>query len=124
MSLDSLEIYFRDSRSLLVVFLDRKQRRESTSRLSHLIGRMVGDPGSAGLMKSPFTGKLSAKVSSAFGSRMMAGSSDELAIAQRKWQSREISNVSSPTCNQVTYSQRPLAVHIPQYPQPNLGAYS
>ena len=103
-----LEVYFRDSRSLLVVFLDRKQRREITGRLSHILGHLGGDPGSAGLMKSPFTGKLSGRLSS----RILPGfGHDELSIAQRKWQSREISNV----CGHILLSISGillLAVHI------------
>ncbi len=96
MSPHSLEIYFRDSRSLLVVFSNRKQRREITGRLSQIIGKTSGDPGSAGLAKSPFVGRLSSKVASAFSAKMVSGfGSVELSIAQRKWQSREISNVSS-----------------------------
>lgn len=90
-----MEIYFRDSRSLLVVFSDRKQRREITGRLSQILGRTGGDPGSAGLAKSPFVGRLSSKVASAFSAKMVSGfGSAELSVAQRKWQSREISNVS------------------------------
>ncbi|RPD65419.1 beach-domain-containing protein [Lentinus tigrinus ALCF2SS1-7] len=114
----ALEIYFRDSRSLLVVFVDRKQRREITSRLSHIIGRIAGDPGSAGLLKSPFTGKLSAKVSSSFGARMLSGfSSDELSIAQRKWQSREISNFTYLSIlNQVSGRTPSDATQYPVFP--------
>ncbi|KAI0746713.1 beach-domain-containing protein [Daedaleopsis nitida] len=114
----ALEVYFRDSRSLLVVFVDRKQRREMTGRLSQIISRMGGDPGSAGLMKSPFTGKLSAKVSSAFGSRMASGfNSDELAIAQRKWQSREISNFTYLSIlNQVSGRTPSDATQYPVFP--------
>ena len=119
-----LEIYFRDSRSLLVVFVNRKQRREITSRLSHIIGRITGDPGSAGLLKSPFTGRLSAKVSSSFGARVLSGfSSDELSSAQRKWQSREISNVSTSSFVHERSANGTL-VHVSEHPQPSLWPYA
>ena len=88
--------------------MDRKQRREIANHLATIIGRAGGDPGSAGLMKSPFTGKLSGRLSS----RILPGfGHDELSIAQRKWQSREISNV----CGHILLSISGillLAVHI------------
>ena len=114
-----LEIYFRDSRSLLVVFLDRKQRREITSRLSHILGRLGGDPGSAGIMKSPFTRKLSGRLSA----RILPGfGQDELSVAQRKWQSREISNVRCFFFVPFFAQSDPITVHLHQHSQPNLRA--
>lgn len=78
-----------------MVFIDRKQRQAITGRLSHIIGRVGPDPSTPGAMKSPFVGRLSSKLSAAFSAKMLSGfSQDELSIAQRKWQSREISNVS------------------------------
>ncbi|TBU31477.1 beach-domain-containing protein [Dichomitus squalens] len=114
----ALEIYFRDSRSLLVVFVDRKQRREITGRLSHIISRTGGDPASAGIMKSPFVGRLSSKVTSAFSVKMMSGfGSDELSIAQRKWQSREISNFTYLSIlNQVSGRTPSDATQYPVFP--------
>ncbi len=90
-----------------------------------MIGRMTGDPGSAGLLKSPFTGKLSAKVSSSFGAKMLSGfSSDELSSAQRKWQSREISNVSLFGCWPHDVFADHLTVHISEHPEPSFWAHA
>ncbi|KAH9919489.1 beach-domain-containing protein [Epithele typhae] len=110
----ALELYFRDSRSLLVVFVDRKQRREMTGRLTSIIRSFGGDPGSAGLMKSPFTGKLSGR----FGGKYLNGfGSDELSIAQRKWQSREISNFTYLSIlNQVSGRTPSDATQYPVFP--------
>ncbi|KAI0079797.1 beach-domain-containing protein [Panus rudis PR-1116 ss-1] len=92
----ALEFYFRDSRSLLVVFLDKKQRQATNNRLSHIInGHGSSDsltPG--GALKSPLN-LLSAKVSAtakASARALMGFRLDELATAQRRWQAREISN--------------------------------
>lgn len=78
-----LEIYFKDSRSLLVVFLDKKKRTDFESRLMSVdqIGSGGGGSGnSPSLMKR--------------GSRLWTGSRvDQLSSATRKWQNREISNV-------------------------------
>nr|VWO93939.1 G protein beta subunit Gib2 [Ganoderma boninense] len=114
----ALEIYFRDSRSLLVVFSDRKQRREITGRLSHIIGRTGNDPGSAGLARSPFVGRLSSKVTSAFSAKMVSGfGSAELSVAQRKWQSREISNFTYLSIlNQVSGRTPSDATQYPVFP--------
>ncbi|KAL4252230.1 hypothetical protein ABKN59_005526 [Abortiporus biennis] len=96
----ALEIYFKDSRSLLVVFLDKAQRQATNDRLSSISnGRYSGDlltPG--GLLKSPMVvsplmGRLSARVSARVSARtLMPFRADELSSAQRKWQAREISN--------------------------------
>ena len=86
----SLEIYFKDSRSLLIVFLDKKKRSDLEQRLSTILGRPYSDvaptPGTASLQRTPIFGKMS--------SRMLSGfRSDELSSATRRWQAREISNV-------------------------------
>ncbi|PIL27451.1 hypothetical protein GSI_10600 [Ganoderma sinense ZZ0214-1] len=114
----ALEIYFRDSRSLLVVLSDRKQRREITGRISQIIGRTGNDPGSAGLARSPFVGRLSSKVASAFSAKMVSGfSSAELSVAQRKWQSREISNFTYLSIlNQVSGRTPSDATQYPVFP--------
>ncbi|KAH9896772.1 beach-domain-containing protein [Cubamyces lactineus] len=114
----ALEIYFRDSRSLLVVFLDRKQRHEITGRLNNIITRLGGDPLTPGLLKSPFVGRLSAKVSSAFSAKVLSGfNQDELSIAQRKWQSREISNFTYLSIlNQVSGRTPSDATQYPVFP--------
>ena len=62
-------------------------------------GERYGDsltPGlSAGILKSPLVGRLSARVSARVGGKALMGfRTDELLTAQRRWQTREISNVS------------------------------
>ncbi|KAJ7856539.1 beach-domain-containing protein [Mycena leptocephala] len=81
----ALEIYFKDSRSLLVVFLDKERRRDIDQRLINIVSRYtpadaVATPGRAtGRVRTPRFGKVFQK-------------GDELASAQRRWQTREISN--------------------------------
>ncbi|KAK7042535.1 hypothetical protein R3P38DRAFT_3448691 [Favolaschia claudopus] len=82
----ALEIYFQDSRSLLIVFLDKERRRDIDQRLISIINRhslpdaVTQTPGRAtSRMRTPRFGKVFQK-------------SDELSSAQRRWQAREISN--------------------------------
>lgn len=82
----SIEIYFKDSRSLLIVFLDKKRRSEVGNRLSAIMGRPYTEPAPMTVQRTPLLGRM--------GSRMLAGlKNDELSTATRKWQAREISNV-------------------------------
>lgn len=107
----SLEIYFKDSRSLLIVFLDKKHRLEMDQRLSLIVASRGGSepltPGT-GIRKTPLFGKVSAKVMASF-------RADSLSTAQRKWQAREISNV----CIQLPCRPFPqladgqVSVHLP-----------
>ncbi|KAL4258196.1 Beach-domain-containing protein [Pleurotus pulmonarius] len=85
----ALEIYFKDSRSLLVVFLHKERRSDTYHRLATIISRTtleVSTPGiGSALLKSPLLGRVS--------SRVLSGLKiDEISTAQRKWQAREISN--------------------------------
>jgi hypothetical protein len=82
-----LEIYFKDGRSLLIVFLMEQKRAAIDQRLSEIIGRHSSElPLTPGLPRTPKTPRM--------GSKLMAGfRADELSAAQRKWQGREISNV-------------------------------
>ena len=80
-----LEIYFKDSRSLLVVFTDRKRRQDLYQRLCLILGRDPADLVTPGPKRSS-TFRLSAKV-------LLGFREDILSTAQRKWQAREISNV-------------------------------
>ncbi|KAJ7241683.1 beach-domain-containing protein [Mycena haematopus] len=83
----ALEIYFKDSRSLLIVFLDKERRRDIDQRLINIISRysppdaISSTPGRATsrMRTTPRFGKVFQK-------------SDELSSAQRRWQAREISN--------------------------------
>ena len=91
-----LELYFKDSRSLLVVFLDKKKRQTITDRLTSVLNgdKHSSDHLAPGFLKSPMMGRLSARVSATMGAKVLMGfKPDELATAQRRWQAREISNV-------------------------------
>jgi hypothetical protein len=86
-----MELYFKDSRSLLVVFLSKPERQSMAQRLYEVVAQRSIDPSVATtpsmVRRTPIFGKVSARV--------FAGArTDELATAQRKWQAREISNVS------------------------------
>ena len=89
-----LEIYLKDSRSVLLVFTDRRKRADMDRRLSSAIsGRSVTLTTTTGLTPSG----LITPFASRFGARVLAGFGlDELSTAQRKWQAREISNVGEP----------------------------
>lgn len=94
----SLEIYFRDSRSLLLVFLQKAHRQATNDRLAAVVNRSrhSNDALTPSLLKSPLAGRLSGSVSGRLSARvLMSFRMDELSTAQRKWQHREISNVSA-----------------------------
>lgn len=83
-------MYFKDSRSLLVVFLDKKQRSSFEPHLPSIIGRPASE-----LVMSPGSGSQDLRAPlRRMGSRMFSGfRADELSTATRKWQARELSNV-------------------------------
>lgn len=85
-----IEIYFQDSISLFLVFLDKKQRQLAHQRLSAILQKRVSvEPQSSALLKSPGFPAIIGRM----GARVLSGlRPDELSIAQRKWQTREISN--------------------------------
>jgi len=85
-----LEIYFRDSRSLLVVFLDKKRRSDFEQHFPSIMSRLASE-----LVMSPGAGSpLQRTPLRRMGSRMLSGFRvDELSTATRKWQARELSNV-------------------------------
>jgi hypothetical protein len=83
MFLFSFEIYFKDSRFLLIVFLDNKKRADMEQHLSTILGHPYSDiahtPGLASLQRMPIFGEM--------GSRMLSGfKSDELSTVTRRWQ--------------------------------------
>ncbi|KXN83156.1 hypothetical protein AN958_01769 [Leucoagaricus sp. SymC.cos] len=88
----ALEVYFKDSRSLLIVFLERRRRAEINHRLNNIIGRnAIQHPSTPGFLRTPgpFSGRLPASQQS----RSLLGlKPDDLSTATRKWQAREISN--------------------------------
>lgn len=89
-----IEIYFQDSVSLFLVFLDKKGRQATHHRLSAVLQNRVSvEPQSSGLLRSPGFPAIFGRV----GAKVLSGlRPDELSIAQRKWQTREISNVRFP----------------------------
>lgn len=85
-----LEVYFKDSRSLLVVFLDKKKRSETERRFTNIIEKNNADPAlTSTLPRTPLFSRMGSRVLSNF-------RSDELSSATRRWQAREISNVRLP----------------------------
>ncbi|CCM01782.1 uncharacterized protein FIBRA_03849 [Fibroporia radiculosa] len=123
-----LEIYFKDSRSLLVVFLDKRQRQDINDRLSSLVYRLNAEPPppSPGMLKSPLlspmlspmVGRLSGKLSASLSAKVLSGLRiDELSTAQRKWQAREISNFTYLSIlNQISGRTPSDATQYPVFP--------
>ena len=121
LTLLSLEIYFKDSRSLLIVFLEKSKRQAITDKLSFSIATRTGDGLAPGLLKSPLVTRFSAKVSARVSATLLGFRIDEISTAQRKWQAREISNVRVLQFQARTTDLNVPAVHLPQRPQPNIG---
>ncbi|KAJ3536167.1 hypothetical protein NM688_g6872 [Phlebia brevispora] len=112
-----LEIYFKDSRSLLVVFLEKSKRHAITDKLAATVAHRSGNGLTPGLLKSPMVTRLSAKVSATVSATLMGFRADELATAQRKWQAREISNFSYISIlNQVSGRTPSDATQYPVFP--------
>ena len=86
-----IEIYFQDSISLFLVFLDKKNRQATHQRLSTVLQKRLSiEPQSSTLLRSPGIPAIFGRV----GAKVLSGlRPDELSTAQRKWQTREISNV-------------------------------
>lgn len=79
----------RDSRTLLIVFATNKERQDMHGKLTWLLGSKTSDPNTpnaTSAISAQFLGLVSAK--------MLTGYREEIWTAQRKWQAREISNVS------------------------------
>ncbi|KAG8921477.1 hypothetical protein FRC00_008599 [Tulasnella sp. 408] len=84
-----LEIYFRDSRSILVVFSNKQDRQILLGRLNAI--RVQGLDDIAPAIAAPAkAGPLMALVGQRLPTSFLAG--DEIGVAQRRWQNREISN--------------------------------
>lgn len=79
------EIFFKDSRTLLVIFLDGPRRTAASQRLSSITLKMrTSDPGSSPASIIPKSLLRSRSSTSAV--------EKELQMAQRRWQNRELSN--------------------------------
>ena len=90
----SLEIYFKDSRTLLVVFLNGSHRHDVSQRLQVITTRhSTHEHGSIlGLILREMS------IAMPIGKGRVAPTTHEkaLAAAQRQWQDRDISNVGVP----------------------------
>ncbi|KAF9466003.1 hypothetical protein BDZ94DRAFT_1252774 [Collybia nuda] len=106
-----LEIYFKDSRSLLIVFLEKKKRLEIDQRLAGIINRYSSDIIlTPGLRRTPMLGRMNSKL-------MLGFKEDELSTAQRKWQAREISNFTYLSIlNQISGRTPSDATQYPVFP--------
>ncbi|TFK36229.1 hypothetical protein BDQ12DRAFT_737089 [Crucibulum laeve] len=106
----ALEIYFKDSRSLLVVFLDKKKRYDIDQRLSVIITRSSESAAMTGALRTPLFGRMGPSVLSGF-------REDELSTATRKWQAREISNFTYLSIlNQISGRTPSDATQYPVFP--------
>ncbi|KAL0958994.1 hypothetical protein HGRIS_014308 [Hohenbuehelia grisea] len=109
-----LEIYFKDSRSLLIVFLHKERRTFIHQQLSAVAHRTANESMTPGMgsafLRSPLLGKVSARMMSGF-------RGDELLSAQRKWQAREISNFTYLSIiNQISGRTPSDATQYPVFP--------
>ncbi|KAL1744917.1 beach-domain-containing protein [Schizophyllum fasciatum] len=106
----ALELYFKDSRSLLIVFVDKRRRTDINDRLSHITGTssVANAPTTPALLRTPLYGL----------SKAFAGfRADELATAQRRWQAREISNFTYLSIlNQISGRTPSDATQYPVFP--------
>ncbi|KAI0002519.1 beach-domain-containing protein [Russula compacta] len=113
----AFEIYLKDSRSVLLVFTDRRKRTDMDRRLSSAIsGRSATS--AAGLTASLTPSVLKSPFTSLVGARVFAGfRPDELSTAQRKWQAREISNFTYLSIlNQISGRTPSDATQYPVFP--------
>ncbi|KIJ42154.1 hypothetical protein M422DRAFT_209006 [Sphaerobolus stellatus SS14] len=108
----ALEIYFKDTRNLLVVFGSKQERYIVHNRLlASQPESMLGDPNAltASVSRTPLFSKVSAKI--------LNGFRDEISTAQRKWQAREISNFTYISIINQTSGRTPSdATQYPIYP--------
>ncbi|KAJ3818015.1 beach-domain-containing protein [Lentinula raphanica] len=102
----ALEIYFKDSRSLLVVFIDKQKRSEINQRLTNIVSPTLIH--SQSVARTPLLGGIFSGLWT---------DADELSTAQRRWQAREISNFTY-LCvlNQVSGRTPSDATQYPVFP--------
>ncbi|KZT02850.1 beach-domain-containing protein [Laetiporus sulphureus 93-53] len=120
----ALEVYFKDSRSLLIVFLQKRQREEMSEQLSSIVSRLAAEhPMPSPLfakspLLSPMMGRFGGKLSATLSAKVLTGLRlDELSTAQRKWQAREISNFTYLSIlNQISGRTPSDATQYPVFP--------
>jgi len=88
--LASLELYFKNSQSLLLIFVNKNQRKDTRRHLDQRHSRTGSDV----IDPSAVFGKMSSRLGFFLASDAKSRET-ELNIATRKWQAREISNVST-----------------------------
>ncbi|KAF9002530.1 hypothetical protein BDQ17DRAFT_1357028 [Cyathus striatus] len=106
----ALEVYFKDSRSLLIVFLDKKKRNGIDHRLSTIIQRNPEAQTNGSVLRTPIFGRMNSKP-------LTGWREDELPTATRKWQAREISNFTYLSLlNQISGRTPSDATQYPVFP--------
>ncbi|KAL5530973.1 hypothetical protein ACEPAG_3849 [Sanghuangporus baumii] len=107
----ALEVYFKDNRSLLIVFPNWKRRQDACDRLTASVAaqRTPASRSPLILHRSPLLARTAPK--------FMTGLRDELATALRKWQAREISNFTYISILNQTSGRTPCdATQYPVFP--------
>ncbi|KAL5513687.1 BPH1 [Sanghuangporus vaninii] len=107
----ALEVYFKDNRSLLIVFPNWKRRQDACDRLTASVAaqRIPASRSPLILHRSPLLARTAPK--------FMTGLRDELATALRKWQAREISNFTYISILNQTSGRTPCdATQYPVFP--------
>ncbi|TFK65264.1 beach-domain-containing protein [Pluteus cervinus] len=109
----ALEIFFKDSRSLLIVFLDKDKRLFVDQRLASMIAKFSTELATTpSFVKTARFGKSSANAKSTTSLKV-----NDLSTAQRKWQAREISNFTYLSIlNQISGRTPSDATQYPVFP--------
>jgi hypothetical protein len=97
-----LEIFFKDSRTLLAVFLDGGHRHDVSQRLQGIITRHSTHEhvSTLGLVLR----EMSIAMPKGMGRTSLTAHDKALATAQRQWQNREISNVGGPVLSHTVHA--------------------
>ena len=98
----SLEVFFKDSRTLLAVFLDGAHRHDVSQRLQAIITRHSTHEhiSTLGLVLR----EMSIAMPMGKGRGSPTAHDKALTTAQRQWQNREISNVGGPVLSHMVHA--------------------
>jgi hypothetical protein len=80
-------MYFKDSRSLLLVFHSTTDRQYILTKLQAIQSKVSPDQSISPILRTPLLGIVGTKLAS-----VIAGK-EEILVAQKRWQAREMSNV-------------------------------
>lgn len=120
----SLEIFFKDSRTLLAVFLDGAHRHDVSQRLQGIITRHSTHEhvSTLGLVLR----EMSIAMPKGKGRAALTAHEKALATAQRRWQDREISNVggTGPVLLGSCLTFDGPLVHVSECLEPALGTHA